>query len=119
MTYVYLSGPMTGYPVWNYPAFHRVAAQLRAQGYGVHNPAEAFGGQTDLSYSQYMREDVDKIGISEGIVLLPGWRQSRGARFEVLVGQMYGLWIAEAFEVPDGSVVLLPLEGVEIVTVVS
>jgi hypothetical protein len=82
LPYVYLSGPMTGLPEWNYPTFHRVAAQLRQQGYGVHNPAEAFNGQTDLPYSQYMREDVDKIGLSDGIVLLPGWRASRGSRFD-------------------------------------
>ena len=37
---VYLSGPMTGLPDFNRPAFHAAAAALRAQGYVVINPAE-------------------------------------------------------------------------------
>lgn len=38
--YIYLCGPMTGLPEYNYPAFHAAAAELRAQGWRVVNPAE-------------------------------------------------------------------------------
>lgn len=37
---VYVAGPMTGIPDFNYPAFNAVADQLRAQGYEVENPAD-------------------------------------------------------------------------------
>jgi hypothetical protein len=37
---VYLAGPMTGLPEFNYPAFNAEAARLRALGYQVENPAE-------------------------------------------------------------------------------
>lgn len=33
--YIYLCGPMTGLPEYNYPAFHAAAAELRAQGWHV------------------------------------------------------------------------------------
>ena len=37
---VYLSGPMTGLPDLNFPAFHAAADKLRSQGVQVVNPAE-------------------------------------------------------------------------------
>lgn len=40
MQHIYLSGPMTGVPEYNYPAFNAEAARLRALGYTVENPAE-------------------------------------------------------------------------------
>ncbi|MCY1527250.1 hypothetical protein D9M68_623110 [compost metagenome] len=40
MKRIYLAGPMTGLPEFNYPAFHAEAARLRALGYQVENPAE-------------------------------------------------------------------------------
>ena len=37
---VYISGPMSGLPELNFPAFHAAAASLRAKGLDVVNPAE-------------------------------------------------------------------------------
>jgi len=37
---LYLAGPMRGYPEFNHPAFHAAAAELRASGHAVFNPAE-------------------------------------------------------------------------------
>ena len=45
---IYLSGPMTGLPEFNYPAFHEAARRWRAIGWDVINPAEHFEGRTDL-----------------------------------------------------------------------
>ena len=57
---VYLSGPMTGLPEFNYPAFNALASTLRGSGFVVNNPAvmTQFEGNTfqadvtaiDLSY---------------------------------------------------------------------
>ena len=37
---IYVAGPMRGYPEFNFPSFHAAAAQLRAAGHTVFNPAE-------------------------------------------------------------------------------
>lgn len=37
---IYISGPMTGLPDFNFPAFHDAAARLRERGHEVANPAE-------------------------------------------------------------------------------
>jgi hypothetical protein len=37
---IYLSGPMTGLPDLNFPAFNAAASALRAKGLNVINPAE-------------------------------------------------------------------------------
>ena len=40
MKRIYLSGPMSGLPELNFPAFHAEAARLRALGFEVVNPAD-------------------------------------------------------------------------------
>lgn len=82
---IYLSGPMTGLPEFNYPAFHRAAAALRAMGYTVYSPAEYhkdLGGafplrQAMADFCRFICEQADTV------VVLPGWRSSKGARIEV------------------------------------
>jgi hypothetical protein len=85
--YLYLSGPMTGIPEYNYPYFNRVADAIRTT-YNdrVFNPAEAFEGNTDLPRDTYLRHDIETLLYVDAIVLLPGWETSKGALLE--------LWIA-------------------------
>lgn len=92
---VYISGPMTGYPNWNHDAFNKKAAELRAQGYTVLNPAENDGGSIDKSRAFYLRQDILHVLNSEVVVLLPGWRRSRGARLEVAIAEELELPIYE------------------------
>ena len=42
MKRIYLSGPMTGLPGLNFPAFAAITANLRAYGHTVTNPAELY-----------------------------------------------------------------------------
>lgn len=57
MRRVYLSGPMTGLPDLNFPAFHAAAAQLRAQGLEVVNPAE-INVDASKGWEECMRADI-------------------------------------------------------------
>jgi len=80
---VYISGPMTGLPDDNYPAFFRAAGRLRELGYRPENPAELqrpFGPDTHWTY--YMREAIRRLMLCDSILMLDGWGQSRGASME-------------------------------------
>lgn len=111
MTHVYIAGPMTGYPQFNFPAFREAATILRSLGYQVTSPAEEdsvevqheseksttgqldaagkIGGQT---WGDLLARDVKLIadGGIDALALLPGWENSRGARLEVFVAMLCG-----------------------------
>lgn len=98
MTKIYLSGPMTGYPDFNKQAFADAAFKLREMGFDVVNPhqlPEPFTtGDADYNWRQYLARDLEKIvgdTAIEGVVVLPGWENSNGAKLEVLVSQYLGL----------------------------
>lgn len=97
----YLAGPMTGIPQFNYPMFFRVADALRNTGYRVMSPAEfdkpdaleKILASTDGapnsagSWGDFLAHDVKVIADEvDGLVFLPGWEKSRGARLEAFIG---------------------------------
>jgi hypothetical protein len=79
---IYIAGPMTGLPEWNFPAFHAAAAAWRAKGWDVVNPADSFDGATDRPYTDYVREDLKRLQTCGAMAMLPGW-DSPGARGSV------------------------------------
>lgn len=92
-TRLYLAGPMTGLPEYNYPAFRAAATQLRAAGYLVSNPADG-GVLDDWTWSDYMRRGLRELLGCDAVALLGGWATSRGARLEVKVATDLGLDVA-------------------------
>lgn len=111
---IYLAGPMRGHLLYNFPAFFKAALHLRKRGFDVVNPAEhdmAAGLNPDkplddksqpplfLNMREVLRQDFLEILNADGIVLLPGWDKSVGARAERLVAHHAGrkifLWDPE------------------------
>lgn len=92
---VYLAGPMTGMPGLNYPAFNAKAAELRARGWHVENPAENPAPPCG-SWKGYMRMSIWQLTTCEAIYLLPGWTSSKGAAMEYSIAQALGLEVIEA-----------------------
>lgn len=98
--HVYLAGPMRGYPEFNFPAFRECATFLRFIGYDVTSPAEmdedigfdAAGTleEQEFSVTDAMRRDFQVILDVDGVVLMPGWDQSTGARAERFVAEQTG-----------------------------
>lgn len=100
MKEVYIAGPMSGYPEFNFPAFFSAQAMLVAAGYKVWNPAakdDEADVKSDESFKtgddqQLMKSgwdfkeaylwDVTKVIQSDAIYMLPGWERSAGARGE-------------------------------------
>lgn len=95
---IYIAGPMTGLPDFNFPAFNDMAAILRGLGYHVENPAE-HGVVEGAEWADYLRYDIARLATCEALVLLPGWRHSRGALLEVHIAKALGIQItfAEVF----------------------
>ena len=102
----YLAGPMSHIKSFNFPAFEAAAAKLRDMGYLIVSPAELDnpadyaaamaspdGKPTDANgtWGDYLARDV-KIVADEvsGIIFLPGWEKSRGARLEAYTGILCG-----------------------------
>lgn len=100
MTVLYIAGPMTGYPEFNFPAFDEAAEELRAVGYTVINPADVDRSlgfdprsedeYTDKNYHDAMRRDIPMVMQADGVALLPGWRASRGATLEHDIARAIG-----------------------------
>lgn len=89
MNKIYISGPMSGHPELNFPAFHAKAAELRAKGVDVVNPAEI--EQPDPhSWTACMRADLKQLLDCDAIVMLPGWQHSTGANIEILLAKAIG-----------------------------
>lgn len=91
---IYIAGPMSGLPDFNYPAFHAAAAVLRAQGHHVESPAEN-PAPTCGTWQGYMRMSLRQIAACDCLCMLPGWHASRGARIE------HGLALDLGLEVQD------------------
>ncbi len=87
---LYVSGPMTGRPDLNRPAFHAAATQLRGAGYAVVNPAE-LNPEPDKPWEACMRVDIKALMDCDGVALLPGWPESRGATLEVHIALRIGM----------------------------
>lgn len=87
---LYIAGPMTGYPDLNYPAFRAAATQLGALGYPTENPADNDDG-TARTWSDYLRLAIRQMLTCDGVALLDGWEDSKGARLEVHIATEIGM----------------------------
>lgn len=101
---IYVAGPMTGIPDFNFPAFNSAAAELRGQGLQVVNPAE-HGIIEGAKWADYLHYDLGRLATCSAVYLLPGWSNSKGARLEVYVAQALGMRI----ELAEGAESLHPL----------
>jgi hypothetical protein len=83
---IYISGPMTGKPDFNFPAFNTVALSLRSIGFYVINPAD-FGQNPKLTWVDCLKRDLLAMFHCDVVVTLPGWENSKGAQLETYVAK--------------------------------
>lgn len=101
---LYVAGPMSGYPEHNFPAFREAARVLRIMGHDVTSPVEmdeagGFDAATapnvasgSPEWATFLARDVIVIAGAdvEGVVVIDGWEESRGAALEVHVARELG-----------------------------
>lgn len=130
-TTLYLGGPMTGIPQFNFPAFDQAAGRLRAEGFDVVSPAElddpktreaalasadgalGSGAANGETWGDFLSRDVKLIADKvDGAVFLDDWETSRGARLEALVCKLEDKPVFRYAPTEKGGVALLDEETV-------
>lgn len=99
MKTIYISGPMTGLPDYNFPAFNAEAARLRGLGYDVINPAEINPVGENNTWHECMRKDIRALMDCDTIAMMPGWINSSGAHLEMNIAHRVGIRIIDASEI--------------------
>ena len=129
---LYVAGPMRGIKDFNFPAFDEAATFLRNAGYEVCNPAdrdrEKHGDEVSKSETGDVK-DVEHTGFNlrealawdlawiaanaDGIAVLPGWQDSKGALAEVALAKALVLPVdpVDVWLAPPESPGLPPLEA--------
>lgn len=113
---IYIAGPMTGIPQFNFPAFDTARDRWRSWGWDVVSPAdmdrrwwrEKFNEEFDVNnpdpriiaggdiYDEWLRMDVAEIATCDAIALLPGWQNSKGVAKELAVANLLKLEVWDA-----------------------
>lgn len=100
---IYLAGPMTGLPEFNYPNFYRVENNI-GHAWRVLNPARMDGIDTtgmkglhsevpEFCLKAAMKRNCHAICECDAIYMLKGWEKSRGAMVEFQLAIYLGLEI--------------------------
>ena len=93
MKKIYISGPMTGIPEFNYPEFERVKNLI---GERAISPHCIHKNETDLSWRGYMKRNIKALLECDEIVMLEGWENSKGAKLERLIAESLEFKIYES-----------------------
>ena len=104
----YLSGPMRGYPEFNFPAFEDACSVLRAHGWIIISPHEhdlELGiNPTDpilpewFDIHEVLKWDLQQVMEADAIIMLPGWQDSSGAQVELHVAEETGKTVYQLIE---------------------
>ncbi len=100
---LYIAGPMTGIPEFNFPAFETAETALTEAGYEVLNPTRHGSGDLDKQWIDYLIPCLRDVMAADGVALLDGWSESKGARVEQKLAQVHdkptcalSLWLVHA-----------------------
>lgn len=91
---VYLSGPMSGHPDYNRPAFFAAEQALSAVlDADFINPACITPPKSGNQWHDYMRSSLKGMLDADVIYMLSGWEASRGAKIELELAKELGMTV--------------------------
>ncbi len=80
---IYISGPVTG-TIGYVERFAAAEAQLKAAGHEVVNPVKILSRMpAGTTHNQYMKLSLDLMDMCDTVLMLQGWRHSKGASIEL------------------------------------
>lgn len=92
---IYVSGPVTGLPMNNYPVFEMVRKALTEAGYEVFAPPDLkeLVDVADPQWDDFMRVAINCLTLYdvEGVATVEGWSESKGARMEISIADGLGI----------------------------
>ena len=92
----YISGPMTGIPDLNYPAFFTAEENLQLHYSKILNPARLqLDKNQENKWENWMRKAIVMMMEATHVVLLPGWENSKGATEEVRLANLLGIKVVK------------------------
>ena len=93
---LYVAGPMTGLPEFNYPAFEDARARLEAAGYEVLCPTDNEEGDTPGAHpwQWYMRRAIAQVIEADAIAVLPDAACAKGALLEIQIARALDMPVA-------------------------
>ena len=100
---IYISGPMTGYKDFNYPAFRKAEKQLKEKGFkDIENPAS---NPEQVCWQDYMKVALRQMLLCDVVVLITGWGDSKGAREEVILPHKLNIKVMTIEAFTQGEVI--------------
>lgn len=89
---IYISGKITGIDVQvAQEYFETVEKELVKAGHTPINPMKLVPYHPDLTWLDYMKEDLAALLACDAILMLDNWTDSKGARVEHAVAKEFGL----------------------------
>lgn len=97
---IFISGPMSGKPEYNFPEFNKRESILRNQGWEVVNPVticELYGGAEKVTNDKHLFDlmidkEITELKKCDAIYMLKGWEDSCGAFKEYFVARRLHLY---------------------------
>ncbi len=123
---LYLAGPMSHHPQFNFPLFDEAAHWLRSIGFEVVSPAELDDADVRAaalaspdgdpnggpSWGEFLARDVKIVGDDvDGVAVMPEWWTSRGARLEAYVAWLSDKPVYRLLDLFDREDALAMTEG--------
>ena len=86
---LYIIGPVTGIDNGNLPRFTRARIALEGSGYGTDIPHDHI--PHDAEWDEAMKASLKHLLDADGVALLTGWHDSKGACLEYDVARKVGI----------------------------
>lgn len=113
-TCVYIAGPMTDIPLYNFPAFFKAEELLKQRGWTVLNPARHDQDVLGFDPANDTLQDIELRDVfawdtkviceqADTLAMLPGWEKSHGAQIEYHLARKLGHDIYAYTEVLSGE----------------